>query len=247
MQLIPFQPAPVPLQETAAPELAKKPMPETAQAVPPAAPPPTPPLSAAIPGKPLVRPVPILDQKTKEAAPPVRTSKMTMVLSAVLIISLAGYGIVTYINSPSRKAQEARKFSSIEDLHITNITGSLEANGDLLITGVVENTANQDKRGWYVVAEVYNAEGKVLNKIRLVNGKQLYTRSDYEILAQRGINIEDLKTRRLLEQDVLLPAKGSTTFEMHYLLPPSGIASFNATMQPFDPARPFAERDEHVK
>jgi hypothetical protein len=98
-----------------------------------------------------------------------------------------------------------------------------------------------------VVAEVYDGQGVVLNKIRLLNGKQLFTRGDYEILAQRGVNVQELKTRSLQEQGTVIPPKGSVAFELRYVQPPAGIASFNASLQPFDPDRLFKEIAEDVK
>jgi hypothetical protein len=80
-----------------------------------------------------------------------------------------------------------------------------------------------------------------------LNGKQLYTRSDYDILAKRGENIQELKAGTLQDKGVAIPPKGNVAFEIRYLQPPAGIASFNAILQPFDPARLSNEIAEEAK
>lgn len=194
------------------------------------------------PKKEPVRPVPHSIVGVTPPAPN-RSGRMYMVLIiAFVMISLSGYGIFAYFNAVSKKGKEAASdISSIEGLHITSAVGSLDANGDLLITGVVENTTDKDKSTWYVVVEVYNAQGAILNKIRLLNGKQIHTRRDYEIFAKRGVNIQDLKEKSIQEHGVIIPPKSSVTFEMRYMQPPVGIANFNAALQPFDPIRLFKE------
>ncbi len=185
------------------------------------------------------------------AAPdvPSRSGKMAAILIVMLIIiCLVGYGVYAFRTASSKKSTEAaQETASIEGLHITNVVGSFDATGDLLITGVVENSLDQEKTAWYLTVEVYNAQGSVLNNIRMLNGKQIYTRKDYEIFAKRGMNIQDLKTKTVQEQGVIIPPKGSVTFEVRYAQPPAGIASFNATLQPFDPVRLFKEIAEDLK
>ncbi len=178
-----------------------------------------------------------------------RSGRMVAVLIVSLLI-LGGVGYVgfTYFKPAAKQAQVvAPELASIEGLRISNPAGAIDPLGDLLINGVVENTTDKEKNAWLVVAEVYDAQGVVLNKIRLLNGKQLFTRGDYEILAQRGVNVQELKTRSLQEQGVVIPPKGSVAFELRYVQPPAGIASFNASLQPFDPDRLFKEIAEDVK
>ena len=167
-------------------------------------------------------------------------------LIAVVLLGAAGYGVYKYF-LPTSGDQSGAGMVSTDGLRIVNPTGAVEANGDLIISGVIENLTDKERSGWYVVVDVYDAQGKVLNKIRLLNGKQLYTRKDYDVLAQRGRNVQELKTQLLQNQGVAIPAKGSVPFEMRYLQPPSGIASFNATLQPFDPARLIKEIEEDAK
>jgi len=209
-------------------------------------------VSPTAPKKEPVRPAAPSERKAVIAAAPAappRSGKMAAILIiALIIIGLVGYGVYAYRTSSSKKGMEAaQETASIEGLRITNVVGSFDATGDLLITGVVENSLDQEKTAWYLTVEVNNAQGSVLNIIRVLNGKQIYTRRDYEILAKRGMNIQDLKIKTAQEQGVIIPPKGSVTFEVRYAQPPTGIASFNATLQPFDPVRLFKEIAEDLK
>jgi phage FluMu protein Com len=246
-----LMPAPAP-QPTTEPAAVNKSIPEPVRPAAPAAPPSGQTSAPTAPKKEHARPAAPVERKTVIAAPPAvpsRSGNLFIVLIVALILSgLAGYGVYAYLTSSSKHGKEtAQETSSIEGLRISNVAGSMDANGDLVITGVVENTLDQEKTAWYVVVEVYDAQGTVLNKIRLLNGKQLYTRRDYEILAKRGVNIQDLKAKTLQEQGVVILPKSSVTFEMRYVQPPIGIASFNATLQPFDPVRLFKEIAEDLK
>jgi DNA-directed RNA polymerase subunit M/transcription elongation factor TFIIS len=246
----PLQP-PVPQQETKpapvnkpipAPIRASTPVSSTAgQAVPSAAPKKEPVRHAASSERNVVI------GAAADASP--RSGKLVVILLvALIIIGLVGYGVYAYRTSSSKKGPDtAQELSSIEGLRITNVTGSFDTTGDLLITGVVENSLDQEKTAWYLTVEINNAQGVVLNKIRVLNGKQIYTRRDYDLLAKRGMNIQDLKAKTAQEPDITIPPKGSVTFEVRYVQPPAGIASFNATLQPFDPVRLFKEIAEDLK
>lgn len=220
-----------------APEPQPEPAPELQQKAEP----------AAIPQK---EHAPGVAQKIATKAPVAASSpsaKNFILLIVLLIaISLGGVGVYMFFTSAS-KNEASRSLSSTEGLLITNVTSTTAASGDLIITGVVENTTDKEQAAWYVVAEIYNTQGTMLNKIRLLKGKQLYTRKDYEILAKRGENVEDLKAKTLQEQGVVIPAKGSVAFEMRYVQPPDNIASFNVTLLPFDPVRTFKELAEEIK
>ena len=172
---------------------------------------------------------------------------LPLLIGAVIIICLAGYVVVNYLKSSSRTVKEAHELSSIEGLLITSVTGTMEANGDILISGAIQNTIETEKNTWFVVAEVYDTQGTVRTKIRLLNGKQLYTRRDYDVLVARGVNVQDLKEKNLQEQGVIIPAKGTVTFEVRYIQPPADIASFKVMLQPYDPIILFREIDEDAK
>jgi len=170
-----------------------------------------------------------------------------LIAAVIIMICFVGYGVVKYLKSSSRTVTEEHELSSIEGLLITSVTGTMEANGDILISGAIQNTMEKEKNAWFVVAEVYDAQGTVLTKIRLLNGKQLYTRRDYDVLVERGVNVQDLKEKNLQEQGVIIPAKGTVTFEVRYIRPPADIASFKVMLQPFDPIRLFREIAEDAK
>jgi len=151
---------------------------------------------------------------------------------------LAGYGIFEYLQSyplyPQKKAQEpAHELTSIEGLQIVNPSGAMDANGDLLVTGIIENDADKERADWYVVLEVYDVQGVVLSKIRLLNGNQIFSQRDYDILAKRGANVQELKAM-LQGKGLAIQPKGRLNFEVRYLQPPPGIASFVAQVVPFD-------------
>jgi hypothetical protein len=185
--------------------------------------------------------------KTTQEKSSSRNSKLLLLLvAALVVIGLLVYGVVSYLKTSSRTEGESGP-STIEGLLITSVTGTMEANGDILISGIVQNTLEKEKNAWFVVVEVYNQQGAMLNKIRLLNGKQLYTRRDYDVLAGRGVNVRDLKERSLQEQGIIIAPKSSVTFEVRYIQPPADIASFRAVLQPFDPVRLFREISEDAR
>lgn len=166
-----------------------------------------------------------------------RLTRVLMVLFITLIIaSLAAYGMYLYRQRSSIVERvTAPVINLTEGLQIFNPQGSIQPNGDLLITGILENAMEKERNAWYVVAEVYDAQGGVLSRIRLFNGKQIYSRGDYDIMAGRGVNVQELKAKTLQDKDIVIPPKGSINFEMRYFQPPAGIASFNTRVLPFDP------------
>lgn len=183
---------------------------------------------------------------------PSHSGRMFLVLFITLIIScLAAYGIYIYLQasplSPQGRREAARETVSIEGLQIANPGGSVQENGDLLISGIIRNTTEKEKTAWYVVTEVYDAQGAVLSRLRLLNGKQIYSRSDYDILAGRGVNVQELKAKNLQDKGVIIPPKGTVNFEMRYLQPPAGIASFDPQLLPFDPIQLYKEITGEVK
>jgi predicted Zn finger-like uncharacterized protein len=165
-----------------------------------------------------------------------RSGNMIIVIGvAVLLLGLIGFGAY-FLLQPGPLSSSAQ-MTSIEGLNIENASGTPETNGDLLISGTVVNTTNKPQDAWLVVVDVFDAKGGVLKKIRLFKGKQLYTKNDYDVLQKRGVNIQELKTRLLSNQGTVIPQNGRVNIELRYLQPPIGIASFNATLQPYDPIR----------
>jgi hypothetical protein len=187
----------------------------------------------------------------KVTAPPetARSGRwLVVMLAAFIVLGLAGLGAYLYVrSSPPAVKDSGTAMVSIEGLQIINPVGSLDANGDLLVSGVLENTTDRERAEWYIAVEVFDAKGTALNTIRMLNGKQIYTKRDYELLAKRGANVQELKAKALQARGVVLQPKGKTAFEIRYLQPPDGIASFNATLQPFDPARLLKEIEREIR
>ncbi len=209
-------------------------------------------VSVAAPKKEPVRQSGTMPQKTVTATIPAEAARsgslVKVLLAALVILGLGGGGAYLYMrSSPSAKQESQTGMVSAEGLQIVNAVGSLQENGDLLVSGELENTTDRPRDDWYIVVDVLDATGVVLHKIRMLNGKQIYTRSDYEILAKRGANVQDLKEKALQPHGVVLPPKGKAAFEMRYLQPPASIASFNAALQPFNPALLLKEIAEDTK
>lgn len=183
---------------------------------------------------------------------PTRSSRMPFALiGAVLLLGLAGYGVFRYLQeapqSPQQKVEEAtHEIISNEGLQIVNPSGAMDAKGDLLVTGVIENNTDKERNAWYVVIDVSNDQGAVLSKIRLLNGSQIYSTRDFEILAGRGQNVQELKTKILQDKGNVIPPRGRVNFEARYLQPPAGIASFSVQALPFDPVQLRAEIDGQI-
>jgi hypothetical protein len=226
-----------------------------------AAPSPTHPAQPPMPEKETPRPAartvsPAAERTVKEPvypSTPARSGKMLLVLFGTLIIlGLAAYGIFVSRQpsppAPQKNAQEpAREITSIEGLQLVNPVGAVDANGDLLVTGVIENATDKERAAWYVVLEVYDAQGAVLSKIRLLNGNQIFSRRDYDILAKRGANVQELKEKLLQGKGLIIPPKGRVNIEARYVQPAPGIASFVAQMVPFDREQVDKEIAEEIK
>jgi hypothetical protein len=173
---------------------------------------------------------------------------LPLVLIILVMLGMAGYGVYLYTGTATQKTEEPpRAASSTEGLQIVSATGAMDPTGDLLITSVIENSLSVERPAWYVVVDIFGTQGALLSRVRVVNGKQLFTQRDYEILASRGFNVQDLKAKNLEDQGIVVPPHGSVSFEIRYVQPQGGIASFNATLQPFDPVRMFKEISGEIK
>jgi len=189
---------------------------------------------------------------TPSAAPAASsgTGKKLLIIVAVLlvIITAAAFGAKWYFGRATQQVSEVIKaVTSPEGLLITSASGAIDTgNQDLVITGVIENTTDKPRPAWYVVADVYDAQNTVLVQAKMLSGKQIYTRRDYDILVRRGHNIQELKMK-MQEPGTIIPPKSTVNFEIRIMEPPVGIASFNATLQPFDPVQLFKELVEDQK
>lgn len=174
--------------------------------------------------------------------------KVLLPILALCIIVAAGYALFIYHQESIKKEMRAAsELLTQEGLLITNVTNSMDTNGDLVITGTVQNTSDKQKADWYLVVVVYNAQRTEIDKLRLLKGKQLYSRRDYEILAKRGINVQELKAKNLEEQGMTIPPKSSVDFIIRYVQPPDSVNSLTPMLQTFDPVRLFKEIAEDNK
>lgn len=191
----------------------------------------------------------VLSAAPRQAPGSSRGKKVVVLLVVLLVLGGAAFGVKFYLDKASQQVADAVKdVTSPDGLQVQNASGAVDpATGDLIITGTVENATDKVRPAWFIVADVYDAQGTVLIKAKLLSGKQLYTRRDYEIMVKRGMNVQDLKQKILQEQGSIIPAKGTVTFEMRIMEPPVGVASFNATLQPFDPVQLFKEMAEEQK
>lgn len=245
-------------QEKAKPTPERETLPEPDGQTPSDSPPPARPIQLVAPKReyapstaPLVSPVAErIAVGSIQSSTPSRSGKMFFVLIGTLIIlGLAGYGV--FVNLQPPVPQQVKKTVSEmitnEGLQIVNPVGSLEANGDLLLSGAIENATEKERTAWYVVLEIYDAQGAVLSKIRLLNGNQIYSQRDYDILAKRGANVQELKAKPRQGTGIIIPPKGRVNFEVRYFQPPRGIASFVAQALPFDPVQMQKEIAEDIK
>jgi hypothetical protein len=166
-----------------------------------------------------------------------------MVLAiAVLIIVAVGYMAISHFKASAPLTKEPVKtLTLIDGLQVVNTSAGHDAKGDYVISGDIVNTTDVERPAWLVVAEVFDGNGLLLGSARMLNGIELYTHRDYEILAKRGTNIQELKARNLQEQRSRLLPNGKVHFEITIIEAPDGIVKFNVNLQPFDPVQLFKE------
>jgi hypothetical protein len=161
---------------------------------------------------------------------------------AVLIIAAVGYSALSRFKASAPATKETvRMLTSIDGLQVVNTLGGHDAKGDYVISGDIVNTAGEEQPAWLVVAEVFDGNGTLLGTARMLNGIELYTQRDYEILARRGTNVQEQKERNLQEQRSKILPNGKVHFEITIIEPPTGGVKFTANLQPFDPEQLFKE------
>ncbi len=176
------------------------------------------------------------------------------VLGLILFTVILGFGIYSEVMSATQmrlaKDQAAgaiQEVVSTEGLQITNPSGYMDSNSDLVVTGVVENMTDNERPVWLVTVDVFDAQNAVLIQARMLSGRQLYTQRDYEILARRGVNVQEMVMQNMQDKGVSIPPRGMVNFEIRVMEPPVGITSFNASLQKFDPMQMLKEAQEQLK
>ena len=165
--------------------------------------------------------------------------KAGLVASLVLVL-FAFYETGTITGRMEQSMQEpGQKYGDMlipTGLQVSNAHGYIDpATGDLVVSGSIQNTTDKPKLGWYLVTEVRDAKETVLTTVKMMNGIQLYTAKERELLAKRGTKTEDIQ-KMIAVRDGMIPARGSVNFEVRVMNPPAGSAGFLPTLRAFDPA-----------
>ncbi len=165
--------------------------------------------------------------------------KVGLALSLFVILGTV-YGAGTLVGKTERAAKETiRKYQELltpDGLEVVDPNGYFDPKThDLIVTGSVRNVTDKPKRGWYLVTDVYNDKQAKVATVRMLNGVQLYTKSEYEILAKRGDKNSVIKAMQASSAGAVIPARGSVQFEVRVVDPPAGSASFLPTLQSGDP------------
>lgn len=114
-----------------------------------------------------------------------------------------------------------------EGLKVISPEANMDKNGDLIITGLVNNSSTINK-SWFLIADVYGADNTVLARGRVINGRQIYSPNEYEILTKK----RNIPPAALQHHEQILMPKNSADFEMRIIEPPAGIKDFTLTLQP---------------
>jgi hypothetical protein len=166
-------------------------------------------------------------------------TQVVVALFSVAVIGVAFYGEYASMvqkRAPAGMSNAALQAAfSTDGLAVTNLKGEIDpTNQDLVITGVVENATDRQKQYWHLQAEVYNAQNEVMVQARMANGKQLYARRDFDVMAKRGMDVEWFRKSVAQTPQKPVPPRGSAGFEIRIIEPPVGIASFNVALKPFE-------------
>jgi hypothetical protein len=170
--------------------------------------------------------------------------------ASLVIILIALFADGTLTSKMEMATQEAtqqrREYPwqiSPDGLNVMNARGYIDpASGDLVVTGTVQNATDTQKPGWYLEIEVYDGAQSLLALVRMVNGVQIYSQRDYDILSRRGMNLDEVKTKLATAvRTAVIPGRGSVLFEARLLEPPAGIASFLPYLRAFDPTVAFGD------
>jgi predicted Zn finger-like uncharacterized protein len=139
------------------------------------------------------------------------------------------------LQKPQPVSQPARQTITPEGLSIVDPIAFIDTErGDLVITGKIQNATDKPKAGWYLVIEVRDAKEAVLSTVKMVNGVQIYSKAEHDILAKRGVKVEDLEKKITSSGEGMVSPKGSVPFEVRIMNPPAGSARFLPTLYSFE-------------
>lgn len=174
------------------------------------------------------------------SAPLSGVQKAGLALSSLLILgSLYAEGTLSgKMESATMNAMQqiAPKEITPDGLTIADAQGKVdEKTGDIVITGFVVNNLAAPKEGWYLEADIYDRDRKVIATISMVNGVQRFTVRQYELLAKRGDNVDELKNKLMMSfSPEAIPPGGRVQFEMRLPDPPAGASAFLPTFKKFN-------------
>ena len=122
---------------------------------------------------------------------------------------------------------------SSEGLAIADHDKSFNSDGDLVISGTIQNTADKDKTGWIVVAELLDDSGNVFRKATLVNGVQAYSVRELEALRKRGRDIERPDPSAAANK-MIIKSGDSVPFKVVFVEPPGEFKEYDLKLKNFD-------------
>jgi predicted Zn finger-like uncharacterized protein len=166
---------------------------------------------------------------------------LVAVLGALYALYTFGYLLGRSGQTASQPLQAAGTFVSPEGLSIEDPYAYRDPqNGDLVITGSIRSALTTTKQGWYLEIGVTDQQQKIVATVRMVSGAQLHSKRDLEVLARRGINIDELRTAAAPKaRTAVVPPRGSVAFEARLPEPPAGAAGFLPVLKTYDPASVF--------
>ena len=193
----------------------------------------------------LARAVLVRNREETFAADLTGLQKFGLALSGLAVLA-ALYGAGTFggqmeqaEQTLAKQRQDAmKKQASVitpDGLAVVNAVGYVDpATGDLVISGTVQNVTDTPKQGWYLETEVYDSGLKVLSAIRVLNGVQLFTQHDRDVLTRRKENIDALREKMLqLSGGGAVPVRGSVPFEIRLYEPQKEMTSFLPLLKRF--------------
>ena len=167
---------------------------------------------------------------------------LVIVLAALYYLGfLGGKDYQDVQQKPQQKSEPktppARQEIGPEGLSIVDPAAFVDPErGDLVITGKILNTTDKPKPGWYLVTEVRDAKESILATAHMVNGIQIFSKTEQETLVKRGVKLDELQKKiASLGEGTILP-KGSVPFEVRVMNPPAGSARFLPVLRALNPA-----------
>jgi len=182
---------------------------------------------------------------------PSSSGKRAVLIGAIVLVLVAALAVLYYLGflpgkkepdtkqkpqqTPQTRTQPDRSKITPEGLAIADPSAFIDPErGDIVITGRIQNTTDRPKIGWYLVIEVRDAKEMVLTTARMLNGIQLYSKTELEALVKRGGKLEELQKKMASPGEGAVSPKGSVPFEVRVMDPPAGSARFLPTLQSFD-------------